>query len=344
MGKEADKPGAYLEHLHKAFARADAVSPRSVTVAEFIEDSHGLDLRVVSGRGGLGNKLTSTKIQKPGLALAGYLDYLEYGRFQVLGRAEISFISQTDPAQLEPALQGIFEKGIACVLVTRGQEAPALLVEFSERFDVPIVVSDLEGGDLVEGVVAALERRLAPQVSFHGNFIAVYGLGVLVLGDSGVGKSECALDLILRGHQLVADDVVYVWRNSSGQLWGKGDELLRDHMEIRGLGILNAKDLFSIRAVMDEHQIDFGIYLEGWDPHKNYQCLDVDVEHLKILGVKIPIIRLPVAPGRNIANLIEVAVRNQLLRRKGQRTAEEMSQKLDELLAQRRATDLGLGV
>lgn len=336
MGDKPSKAGAYLEHLSKAFSKADSVEPRFVTVAEFLEGCPHLELAVVSGSGGLGNRLNSTKIQKPGLALAGFLDYLEYGRFQVLGRAEIQFLTQTGERALRPVLTDIFERGIACILVTRGQSVPDVLDELAERFDVPIVVSALDGGDLVEGVVAALERRIAPQISFHGNFIAVYGLGILVMGDSGVGKSECALDLIFRGHQLVADDVVYVWRSSSGQLWGKGDELLRDHMEIRGLGIVNAKDLFSIRAVMDEHVIDFGIYLEAWDPHQNYQCVDVDVEHLEILGVKIPVIRLPVAPGRNIANLIEVTVRNQLLRRKGQSTGEEITRKLDELLTQRR--------
>ncbi|MCB1043502.1 MAG: HPr(Ser) kinase/phosphatase [Acidobacteria bacterium] len=333
MERVPEQEESYLDRLSKAFARTDSVSPRKVTVEAFISCADSLQLRLVAGHSGLGNQINSTKIQKPGLALAGYLDYIEHGRFQVLGRAEIQFLSESESPKLRKSLEDIYKRGISCVLVTRDQEPPELLCQLADRYDVPLIVSSLDGGDLVEGVVSVLERQLAPQFSFHGNFIAVYGLGVLILGESAVGKSECALDLVFKGHQLVADDVVYVWRNSSGRLWGRGNEMLRDHMEIRGLGIVNIKDLFSVRAVMDEHQIDFGILLEAWDPHRNYQCLDVDFEHLALLGVKVPIIRLPVAPGRNIANLIEVTVRNQLLRARGGYSSEEVTKKLDAFLS-----------
>lgn len=336
MSVDKGKREAYFERLTRMFEKSNSARPRSITLAEFLEGNRELTFRIVAGEQGLSNCLTSTKIQKPGLALAGYLDYLEPGRFQVLGRAEIDYFSRSAPLELRPKLEDIFKRGVACFLITRDQSPPAVLVELANTYNVPILVSPLEGGDLVEGIVGALEMRLAPQVSFHGDFISVYGQGVLIMGDSGEGKSECALDLIIRGHQLVADDVVYVWRNSAGRLWGRGNELLRDHMEIRGLGIINVKDLFSIRAVMEEHQIDFGIYLERWDPHRNYQFLGLNIEHFSILGVKVPLIRLPVAPGRNIANLIEVAVRNQLLRRKGQNSEQDIADKLDQLLALRR--------
>jgi len=189
---------------------------------------------------------------------------------------------------------------------------------------------------VVEGLLAVLEKSMAPRVNIHGNLISVHGLGVLVFGKSGVGKSECALDLVIRGHQLVADDMVYIWRNNSGQLRGRGSELLRYHMEIRGMGIINVRDLFSLTSVLDEHRVEFGIYLEPWDPNWAYQCLGLETEKIGILGVQVPLLRLPVAPGRTLANLIEVAARNYRLRSWGTDSALKMTTKLQEIMEEKR--------
>lgn len=322
----------YLDLLSKVFRQADEKRTPTISVAEFLKRVPDLEISVIAGSGGLSRELSSPKIQKPGLAFAGFLDYFEPGRIQILGRAEIQFIRQLDPEALKRALERMFPQRLTCMVISRGQEPPALLKEYCQSHDVPLLNCPKIGAQLVEGLIPALERELSPQIKFHGNLISAFGLGTLVIGDSGAGKSECALDLVMRGHQLIADDVVHCWRNASGVLLGRGDELIRYHMEIRGLGIINIKDLFGITAVADEHQIHLATYLEPWNPKSQYQRLGLDFEEMEILNVKLPLVRLPVAPGRNLANLIEVAARNHLLIRKGQSSAKNMVDRLDDML------------
>lgn len=326
---------SYFELLSKSFAQPSEDQQLQLSVAGLIEDGTALGLSVLAGKKGVRNAITSNKIQKPGLALAGYLDYLESGRVQVIGRGEVAFLNQLGES-LEQAVVPLMESGIACMVVTRDQIPPRRFLDLADQFAVPVLSSPLAGGDLVEGLISVLDKRISPTLHFHGNLIAVYGMGVLVLGRSGVGKSEVALDLVMRGHQLVADDIVMVRRTANAQLIGSCDELIRDHMEIRGLGIINVKDLFSITAAANEHVVDFAIYLERWDPNHDYQMLGLDVEEVEVLGVRVPIIHLPVAPGRNITNLIEVAARDQLLKRMGHHTGREFSKKLERRLKERR--------
>lgn len=328
----------YLELLSKSFAKATRDPQANYSVEGLIHDGEReLGFKVLAGHKGLEKKLTSNKIQKPGLALAGYLDYLESGRVQIVGRGEIAFLSQLDSEKLENAARGLFESGVTCLAFTRNQAPPKRLLELAEEFEVPLLQSPLGGGDLVEGIIRLLDCKISPKIHFHGNFVAVSGLGVLILGRSGVGKSEVALDLIMRGHQLISDDIVQVRRTASGELVGSSDELIQDHMEIRGLGIINVKDLFSITASSTEHKVDFALYLERWNPDHDYQMIDLDVDDVEILGVPVPLIHLPVAPGRNITNLIEVVARDQLLKRMGHHTARAFSKKVERCLTERRA-------
>lgn len=325
----------YLELLSQSFAKPPSESGAEFSVLELLEDGNALGLSALAGSGGLSRPIKGNKIQKPGLALTGFLAYLDGGRIQVLGRADVAYLWQLGP-RLNSTLLPMMEHGVVAMVVTRDQKVPPDFLAMAENYGIPLLSSPLTGGDLVEGLISILDRRLSPRVHFHGNLIGVYGLGVLVLGRSGVGKSECALDLVMRGHRLVADDIVLVRRLPTGQLMGACEELIRDHMEIRGLGIINVKDLFSITATATEHQVDFSIYLDHWDASQNYQMVGLDVEEVAILGVKIPLIHLPVAPGRNISNLIEVAARNHLLRRMGHHSAHEFSKKLESKLAARR--------
>jgi len=326
----------YLDLLSKIFGQADEKRTPEISVRVFLKRVPDLEISVIAGAGGLSRKLSSPKIQKPGLAFAGFLDFFEPGRIQILGRAEIQFIRQMGLEALRESLEKVFPRGLTCMVISRAQKPPVLLKEFCEAHEVPLLSCPKIGAQLVEGLIPALERELSPQIKFQGNLIAAFGLGALVIGESGAGKSECALDLVMRGHQLIADDVVHCWRNASGLLLGRGDELIRYHMEIRGLGIINIKDLFGITAVADEHQIHLAIYLEPWNPKSRYQRLGLDFEEMEILNVKIPLIRLPVAPGRNLANLIEVAARNHLLIRKGHSSARNIAQKLDGLLEKKK--------
>lgn len=325
----------YLNHLSRLFAEDKTQRARTMPVERLLDSAADLGIRVLAGEAGLQRPLNSIKIQKPGLALSGYLETLRDGTVQILGRGEIRFMKEMEAPDLTRRLNQLFEHGVACLLITRDQSPPEILASRCDALRIPLLTTPKKGGDLVEKLIPLLEQNLCPRIKFHSDMVVVYGLGILVLGRSGVGKSECALDLVMRGHQLVADDMVTVWRSSSGRLFGFGDELTRNHMEIRGLGIIDIKNLFSITAVADSHSVDLAIYLEHMDPHEMIPRLGLESEALSIIGVKIPLIRLPVAPGRNLANLIEVAARNHLLIRKGQHAAKNLAEKLDRLLEAR---------
>jgi HPr kinase/phosphorylase len=295
------------------------------------EGAEPLNLVLLSGGEGLDNIINRPRIQKPGLALAGFMEYIHPGRIQILGKSEITFLQERPPAERSRIVAQLCRQGGSCFIVTSGLEPGQEVIDETERHNVPLLRTDLPSSVTIDRLTGFLEDRLAPQVVIHGVLLDIYGLGVLLLGDSGVGKSECALDLVVRGHRLVSDDVVEI-RRRGVELWGNGPALTRYHMELRGLGIINVKDLFGVAAVQLSKAVEFVIYLDPWKAGKRYDRLGLDEQSYEILGVDLPYVEMPVGPGRNLAVLIEVAARNHLLKLEGFHPARQLARRLGRRL------------
>ncbi len=241
---------------------------------------------------------------------------------QIVGQSEVQFLGQLSADERRAAIARLEFDKISCILVTKGQTPPAELVEAAEAAALPLIRTSLVSSAAITAVTEYLEEALAPREQRHGVLLDLYGLGVLIEGKSGVGKSECALDLIMRGHQLVADDLVEVRRRRPDQLVGGAPDLLREHMEIRGLGILNIRELFGVSAVSGPKQIGLDIRLQRWEEATEVDRLGLEERKVEILGVAVPYFVLPVSPGRNLATLVETAVRVHLMRLRGYNAAE----------------------
>ena len=301
---------------------------RQFTVEHLIKACPELELGLVGTSKGLSRSLTKTKVQLLGLALADYTDDLEPGSVQVLGKAEVRFIQERAVPDSGTSLQPIFDSNIGCFIVpdAHGSDLSPYFLKQAAAKAIPILGSPLPREKVEARVIRVLEEELAPSISFHGDLVVLCGLGILIIGRSGIGKSDCALDLITHGHQLVADDMVHIRRNPLDQLIGKGVDLIRHHMDIRGLGIVNVQELFSVYSVIEEHSVDFVIFLEDWMPKTPY-CLKHE-STIDILNIPKPLIHLPVTPGRNWVNLIQVAVRNFILKSKGYDAEQSLSGRL----------------
>ena len=307
---------------------------RSVTVGEFVEGAPArLELRVAAGGRGAGSRrLDSARIQKLGLALAGFTHYVHPGRVQLIGQSEIQFLGQLTPEGRREAIANLELEKISCVLLTKSLAPPAELVEVAEAAALPLVQTTLISSQAIAAVTEYLEGLLAPREIRHGVLMEILGLGVLIEGRSGVGKSECALDLIVRGHRLVADDSVEVRRTARDTLRGSAPAMLADHMEIRGLGILNVRDLFGVSAVGGPVRVGLSILLERWQDAKEVDRLGLDAQTVEVLGVAVPRAVIPVSPGRNLSTLVETAVRVHLLRVRGYNAARDFVERHSETL------------
>ena len=304
-----------------------------MAVRELLADDAAelLAFELISGEDGLDNIINRPRIQKPGLALAGFLEYIHAGRVQILGKSEMTFLRERAPAERRRIVSQLCRHGVSCFVLTTGNEAPAEMTQETDRQAVPVLKTDLSSSEAIDQLTRFLEDRLAPRAVLHGVLLDVYGLGVLLLGDSGVGKSECALDLVVRGHRLVSDDVVEIHRRGV-LLVGTGPELTRYHMELRGLGIVNVKDLFGVASVRHSKFVEYVIRLDPWKPGKRYDRLGLDEQGFDVLGIELPYVEMPVGPGRNLSVLIEVAARNHLLKLKGYHPARQLARRLGEQL------------
>ncbi len=292
------------------------------------DKQHRLHLELLAGKEGLGKKLTIPRIQKPGLALTGDTTNLHPGRLQIFGRAEMKYIASLTPAKRRKIVERLFAVDIACIIVTRGAEVPRPLITVCNKHDVPLMRTKLLTSTFVNRATRFLEESLAATTCLHGVLLDVFGVGVLIIGKSGIGKSECALDLVLRGHRLVADDIVNIRKRPPSTLVGGGSEIIKHHMEIRGLGIINIRDLFGISAVRDRKVVEIVVELSEWDPEIEYDRLGIDEQRHNILDVSLPLIQIPVRPGRNLSAIIEVAARNHLLKLGGHHSAREFQEQL----------------
>lgn len=305
----------------------------SIRVDSLIEAAEaGLALHLVAGGAGLWRRVSGPRIQKPGLALTGYTAYVHPERLQVLGLTEISFLRSLDSEKRVLGLNTLCSLEPSCIVVTRGLEVPQELIVGADAHQVPLFSTPLMSSVFINRVAKFLEDRLAPTTNVHGVLIDVLGVGILLLGKSGIGKSEAALDLVLRGHRLVADDIVEIRKRPPDMIYGSGSDIIKHHMEIRGLGIINIKDLFGISAVRDAKKIELVIELVDWNEEEEYDRLGIEELGHAILDVTVPMLRVPIRPGRNISSIIEVAARNLLLKFQGKHSAREFQDRLNRAL------------
>ena len=292
----------------------------------------GFQLELVAGAAGLYRRISGSRIQKPSLALTGYTAHVNAERVQVLGLTEISYLDSLDEAARERGLATLCALEPCIIVVTRGLKVPGALAICAEQHQVPVYTTPLISSVFIDRVTKFLEHRLSPTTSVHGVLIDVLGVGILLFGKSGIGKSEAALELVLRGHRLVADDIVEIHKRPPDIIYGSGSEIIKHHMEIRGLGIINIKDLFGISAVRDQKKIEIVVELVDWNDEEEYDRLGVEEQLHTILDVQLPMMRVPIRPGRNIGTIIEVAARNLLLKFQGKHSAREFQERLDRAL------------
>lgn len=306
----------------------------AVSVRELAEARSPLKMRLVAGGRGTDRVIEAPRIQKPALALAGYLDQLHPGRVQVLGNAEVGYIRRLSREDAAAAVDTLCSANVACLVVCNRNAIPEVLRRGSSRHRVPLFLCEQETAVAIRHIHRWLEERFAPETTVHGVLMRVLGLGILLLGKSGIGKSEAALALLNRGHSLVADDVVQAVESAPGVLKGRAPEGLRHHIEIRGLGVLNVAEIFGTLATREETPIDLAIefFDAGEASEVESDRLGIDDRTLAILGAEIPYLQIHLRPGRDIATLVEVAARNQHLKGRGIHGARRFVQAMDRNL------------
>jgi HPr kinase/phosphorylase len=303
---------------------------RGLTVREILDDPRlGLNVRLAAGATGLDRSIDHPRIQKSGLALVGHTRGVVPTRLQVLGETELSYAESLSREAQEKAANCLFSLGVSGVWVTRGVDPPAPFCEAAERTGTPLVVCAERSSAVIAAVHALLDERLAPRTRIHGVLVDVFEVGVLLLGKSGIGKSECALELVMRGHRLVADDVIECDYRPPGMVFGQPAALLRHHIEVRGLGVLNIKDLFGVTAIRERKRIDLVVELSLWTPDATYDRIGLEDRRREILGISIREVALPVRPGRDMSSIIEIAARDELLRQAGHHSARDFVQQLE---------------
>jgi HPr kinase/phosphorylase len=290
------------------------------------------DMELVSGEEGINRPITTTDISRPGLEIAGYFEYYPAERLQLLGKTELTFFEKLDPRDKAYRMEKLCTDITPGIIVTRDMEVPPELIEAAERESVPVMRTKQKTTRFSSHLTNYLESKLAPTTAVHGVLVDIYGIGVLITGKSGVGKSETALELVKRGHRLVADDCVEIRQEDIGTLVGNSPELIEHLLEIRGLGILNVMTLFGAGAVRSHKRITLIINLEIWDQKKSYDRLGLDEETLKIIDTDVTKLTIPVRPGRNLAVIIEVAAMNFRLKRMGVNAAEQFTNRLSDVI------------
>lgn len=293
-------------------------------------DEKKLRLTFDGNREWLDGEVAFARVQKPGLLLTGIVEDLHNDRIQIFGAAEVNYLSNVTEKKLETVKAVLDKPTIPAIVITRGLDAPKSLLDFANNKKIPILFTSLTSSVLIDRLLKFLETQLAPTESVHGVFMDVLGIGVLIKGKSGIGKSECALDLISRGYRLVADDVVIVKRLPNSTLIGSSADVTKHYIEVRGLGIINVKDLYGITAIRNEKQMDMVVELVSWDEEKEYDRLGIDEETEDVLGVELTHKTIPVSPGRSVATIVEVAARNKILSIMGYNPAVDFVEKLTQ--------------
>lgn len=287
-----------------------------------------LCLELLSGSRTLTRVLPRPDISSPGLVLTGYTHRFPADRMQVLGETEVTFLLAMPEERRREAIETFLSFNLPAVFITKGQDPPEPLLEVADRYGTPVIRTGLKTAEFYSRIKPFLEERFAPRTTMHGSLADVFGVGLLFVGRSGIGKSEAVLDLVERGHRLVADDLVMISRRGTGILIGRGHELQRHHMEIRGIGIVDISQLFGVRAIRQQKRVEVVVQLEMWDDSVAYDRTGLDRESVEILGIQVPKVVVPLIPGKNITVISEVVAMNHLLRYAGVDSAAEFQQRL----------------
>lgn len=290
-------------------------------------------LHLVSGQEGIGRYITTSDISRPGIEMAGYFTHYPANRVQLLGKTELSFFEMLPEEVKQERMEMLCSDETPAIIVSRGMDVPQELIDASNKYDVPVLVTHLTTTRFSSRLTNFLESKLAPTTAAHGVLVDIYGIGVLIIGKSGVGKSETALELVKKGHRLVADDSVEIRQEAENMLIGSPPPLLEHLLEIRGIGIIDIMTLFGASAVRPYKRITLVVELEIWDPEKVYDRLGLDEEKMRIIDTDITKLTIPVQPGRNVSVIIEVAAMNYRLKKMGVNAAEEFSRRLEEVIA-----------
>lgn len=275
--------------------------------------------------------ITRPEINRPGLPLAGFFDYFDPERIHIIGRVEAIYLAKCTPQERRKSLYDFMSRKPICIITARNIGPYPEMIEFAEEFKIPLLKTSVSTNSFISSVIASLNVHLAPTITRHGVLVEVYGEGILITGDSGIGKSETAIELIKRGHRLIADDAVEISKVSEKTLVGRAPEIIRHYMELRGIGIIDIRRIFGAGSVKETEKIELVINFEPWIEGKVYDRLGIETEYIDILGIKVPYINVPVRPGRNLAVIMEIAAMNSRLKKMGYNTAEEFTKKLEEI-------------
>ena len=276
------------------------------------------------------------EVSRPGLPLTGYFDHFESLRVEVLGNVEMSFLETLSPAQRLSVFDRLFAYRIPALVITRGQQPHAECVEMAQKHNITILLAQETTSYVISNLISYLKSALAPRITRHGVLMEVYGEGIYITGESGIGKSETAVELLKRGHRLIADDAVEIKRTSSSQLVGTAPSLIRNYIELRGIGVINVANLFGMGAIKEETSINLVVNIVPWEAGKHYDRMGLEEHFMDLLGVKVPCVTIPVSPGRNLAVILEVAAMNNRQKRLGFNAALEFTQQLDRQFEQNR--------
>lgn len=275
--------------------------------------------------------IESADINRPGLPLAGFFDYFEPTRIQILGRTEYGYLSTLDSKAKRASLDALFSRKPVAVILTHGLQTYEETLETAKKYDVPLLSSAMRTSEFTAALISYLNVELAPRITRHGVLVEVYGEGILILGDSGVGKSETAIELVKRGHRLIADDAVEIKKVSSKSLVGSAPEIIRHYVELRGIGIIDVRRIFGMGAVKETEKIEMIVKFEHWEQGKTYDRFGLDTEYTDIMGIQLPTTTIPIKPGRNLAVILEIAAMNFRQKKMGYDTAVEFNNRLMNL-------------
>jgi HPr kinase/phosphorylase len=309
---------------------------KSITVG-FLFDSNKdrLKLKMLNGNVGFNRDIRDKNGHRPGLALAGYVELFTYDRVQIFGNTEIRYLQHLGLSDRIKSFETIFQFDLPCIVVTNENKLDQELLNIATKYGISVLQTPIETTKFIYFISDFLDDQFAPQTVVHGSFVDVYGIGVLVTGRSGIGKSEVALDLIERGHRLVADDVVMVTRKGEGILMGAGTDVVKHFMEIRGLGLIDVRSIFGIRSIRFQKRVEVVVELQEWQKDAEYTRTGLDHENISILGVEIPHVKLPIFPGKNVTVIAEVIALDYLLKHYGYDAAREFSKQLDMAISQK---------
>ncbi|MCA9751406.1 MAG: HPr(Ser) kinase/phosphatase [Gemmatimonadetes bacterium] len=311
---------------------------QGITAGQLFEErKDALDLEVVVEGAQARLPITVSDVNRPGLALAGFTENFLYERIQILGETEMLYLETLSGEERHRAFDRLFEQDLPCLIISKGLPIDEYLREKCEAAQVPLLRTRMSTTPFIHQLTAYLTDVFAPRMTLHGSLVDVYGVGLLFAGDSGIGKSETALDLVERGHRLVADDIVIVSRRPPASLVGSSNELLGHRMEIRGVGIIDIREMFGVRATRVRKRIEVEVRLVRWDPDAPYERLGLEDRTTSILGVRIPYVTIPLVPGKNVAVLAEVVAMNHLIKSSGRNAAVDLDARLKNLMARDRA-------